>query len=709
MKNLINEIAELVYVVDPETYNLEFINDTGKKIFGIAKTEGCKCYEAIHGRSEPCGFCNNHQLSEADYVTWECSNQKVGRHYLLKDSLIDWDGRKLKVEIACDITEQKLQQESLQEILGGQNMIVDCVKMLHSADDHLQILDAVIERVGSFLKADRAYIYKFCPDRGIEDTHVWYNANVPDQMEGVLADECNLTWRRKVFFNDRDIVFIPNIVSLQSRYPEEHSIMAAKGIRRLITAPLELENSCVGYIEIDNPPVGREDKIIPLIRTLAYFISSCMCICKKQSNLELLIYTDSLTKAKNRHAYNQMVEKLEDSRSGEVGVLYIDINDMKGLNDRFGHAFGDHVLVDLAQRIAAHFDKDEIFRIDGNEFVVISQNQTKSEFLKRIDSFCLDMDNQMNYNVSVGYQWSENQENIKDLIAASDRMMYESKKGFYFDRPMPRHCRYQYDEMKELLEPDVLSKKLAEGEFLIYFQPKMAVSDKRLIGAEALIRYQSRDGYIVSPDRFIPLLEEKHLIDMVDLYVYESVCHQIVLWQEMGFEPVPISVNFSRYSLMEVGFLERLERIAKSYSIDKRLLEIEVTESAETEQGFDFLGIIGKIRKAGFTVSIDDFGIKYANLFLFTTLDFDVLKIDKSLTKDLVRNEKAREVLRSISDICKRMGISMIVEGIETEEQLNVLENMECYGVQGYYFSRPIPKQEYESRYMAGSGWGVSA
>lgn len=700
MKNLMNELSELVYMVNLETYDLEFINEAGRKVFGTTGINKCKCYEVLYGKNEPCTFCNNCQLSEEAFLTWECCNEKVGRHYLMKDSLINWNGKKLKIEIARDITNQRLQKEVLQEMMDGQNMIADCVKLLHSADNILLVLDAVIERIGSYTGAERAYIYISCPEEGVEGAHVWCN---PDSSlsHSDVSGECNLSWRHKTFFQNQDCISLADINVLRSRYPEEYSIMANKGVTSLVTAPLQLENSCVGYIEIDNLPPCKINKVVPLVRTLAYFISSCMCNCKNQRRLGRLIYTDSLTEVKNRHAYNETVEELASKKFGKVGILYVDINDMKGLNDRFGHDYGDHILVDLSEKISCVFDRNDIFRIDGDEFIVICQNISKSEFIEKIHTFECNMDKQHEYVVSVGYQWSDRQENIKDLITASDRMMYEHKKGYYFDRPMPRHCRYQYDEIKELLNPDTLWEKLAKGEFPIYFQPKMAVSDKSLIGAEALIRYQNPDGCIVSPDRFIPILEEKHLIDIVDTYVYEVVCRQIVQWRKRGLPVVPVSVNFSRYSLMEIGFLEHLERIATSYGINKKLLEIEVTESADTDESFDFLGMIKKIRSAGFSVSIDDFGVKFANLFLFTTVDFDVLKIDKSLTKDLVRNEKAKEVLRSISDICKRIGISMIVEGIETEDQLNLLKEMGCYGVQGYYFSRPIPLAEYETSYMA--------
>lgn len=702
MRDLIDEVSEMIYVVDVDTYELLFINAAGKKCFGVEETDHRKCYEVIYDRTSPCELCNNSHLSETSPVTWECSNHKVGRHYLLKDSLIEWNGKKAKVETACDITEQERQKEELKAMLDGQNVILDCVQMLQGAEDILEVLDWVAEKIGSFVHARRAYIYENCPEEGAEGIHVWYSPEVSEEKRAGVEPEIDLAWRCGSLFRNRNCVVIQDLKLIERQNRPVYEAMVSEGVSCIVAAPLELEKKCIGYMEIDNPSEERIEKIAPLISTLAYFISSCMCVCKNYRRLERQSYTDSLTGVRNRNAYNQMVKQLVCEEEGQAGVVYIDVNDMKGLNDRFGHAFGDHILADLSGRIASCFKRDDIYRIDGDEFVVICLEGTKAQLADKVQLLTCGVREQNEYCVSIGYQWSEKRSDIRNLIAASDRMMYENKKGFYFDRPMPRHCCYQYDEIKELLNPDSLESRLADGSFLIYIQPKMAVRGQNLIGAEALVRYRNEDGLIILPDRFIPVLEEKRLIDMIDFHVFGSVCRQIRQWKDAGVKAVPISVNFSRYSLMEVNFLERLERIVSDCGIDKRLVEIEVTESADTDEGFDFLGILERIRSAGFVVSIDDFGIKYANLFLFATVDFDVLKIDKSLSQNLESNEKARAVLHSVSDICKRMGIQMIVEGIETEEQLRILEEMGCYGVQGYYFSKPVPVPEFQDKFMMG-------
>jgi len=204
----------------------------------------------------------------------------------------------------------------------------------------------------------------------------------------------------------------------------------------------------------------------------------------------------------------------------------------------------------------------------------------------------------------------------------------------------------------------------------------------------------------LAPDQFLPLLEDAKLISALDFYVFEFACSKVSSWISKGKKTVPISVNFSRYSLTERSFIPCITEICEKYGIEKKWVEIEMTESVEGLEGFDINGLIQRIRDAGFTVSIDDFGVHYANLSLFTSVDFDVLKIDKSLVDHITTNLKAQSVVALLIEICGKMGIRTIAEGVETEEQFLILRDMGCAQAQGYLFSRPLPLEECEQKYL---------
>ena len=235
---------------------------------------------------------------------------------------------------------------------------------------------------------------------------------------------------------------------------------------------------------------------------------------------------------------------------------------------------------------------------------------------------------------------------------------------------------------------------------MVYLQPQISSSDCCAVGAEALIRYQPYSGSLILPGNFLPLLEESQTISQIDFYVFEYACSQLKEWARQGKQALPVSVNFSRSSLSQHDFVDRLNRLCRQYGVDKRYLEIELTETAREGDGVDLKALIRSLREEGFIVAIDDFGTEYANLALLSTVEFDVLKLDKSLVDDVALSSRARSVVENIVSICKGMQIKVVAEGIETEEQLEALRSCGVELVQGYLFSKPIPTSEYEEKYL---------
>jgi EAL domain-containing protein (putative c-di-GMP-specific phosphodiesterase class I) len=235
---------------------------------------------------------------------------------------------------------------------------------------------------------------------------------------------------------------------------------------------------------------------------------------------------------------------------------------------------------------------------------------------------------------------------------------------------------------------------------VVYVQPKVSSADRSAVGAEALIRYQSKEGSMVLPGNFLPLLEEAQTISQVDFFVFEFICSKVKEWADREKQAFPVSVNFSRFSLAQPSFVEQLVKLCDKYGISPGLLEIEITESIRNAPEIDLKELIGKLRQAGFTVALDDFGTEYVNLSLLSSVEFDVLKLDKTMVDDMVNNPKAQAIIESIAGICKKMGIRVVAEGIETEEQMSVLRTCGVETAQGYLFSRPIPVEEYEEKYL---------
>ena len=274
-------------------------------------------------------------------------------------------------------------------------------------------------------------------------------------------------------------------------------------------------------------------------------------------------------------------------------------------------------------------------------------------------------------------------------------MMYTDKKEYYRSNPNSSRYRNYFDDRLDLKSLDHLLKAIEEERFCVYLQPKVLCSTQEIIGAEALVRYIGQDGTVEPPISFIPLLESAMTIKYVDFFVFEEVCRIIQDFIKSDSPVFPISVNFSRFTLVDAGFLKTIFSICDQYQVPRSLLEFEITESAENIDETFLDDMIRDIKKAGFSVAIDDFGVKYANLSLVLNSDIDTLKLDKSMIDSIESNEKAMMFIQALAYICKTLNISFIVEGVESQDQFEILKALRCEGIQGYLFGRPMPLSDF--------------
>lgn len=698
---MLNGLSELVYIADADNYDLLFLNTAGQQMFGIDNVGHCKCYKALQGKDAPCDFCNNHLLSSDSFYTWKTTNQLVRRHYLLKDKIIEWEGRRARIEIAFDTTDQELQNRVLQNTLEGQTLTLNCVKTLYSNDNLSTSLSQVLELIGDFLGADRTYIFQFC-EKGMSCGHEWCANGISSQSieHNNMQSHMPEYWHQ--LLSQHQCLIIDEAEVAKSGDNKICQILKDSNVHYAIIAPLRADGKLIGYLGTDNPSSENMDNTKLQLETLGYFISLSLQRQEDKILLETLSYRDTLTDTLNRNAYVRDLERMIFSSNQSIGVVHLDVNGMKEINDVFGHPYGDQVLLKAAQIVQSVFNMDESYRIGGDEFIIISQNISAASFETRIADLRSAFPKDADFHVSFGYQWVAHCDDIEKVIFDADEMLYDEKKKFYRRQAMPKRYRHENDDVLGLTKPNAVRDLLESGNFPIHFQPKFSIKDLSLIGAEALVRYISPEGILIAPNQFIPILEETRIISQVDFHVFEHACKTISRWIASGQTPTPISVNFSRYSLPQKQFPQQLNQIWEKYKIPKTLIEIEITESMDEYDNQHFLSVVEDISKSGFTIAIDDFGVKYANLSVFTTLQFDVLKIDKIFAEDLENNPASQIILKSISDVCRKMGIHMIVEGVETEEQLHVLRELGCEWAQGYLFDKPIPLDQFEEKYING-------
>lgn len=699
--SLLNEISELVYVSDPETYELLFVNQTGCQTLHLENYKHKKCYEILQGKTSPCEFCTNDRLCDDNFYTWEFTNPSIGRHFLLKDKIIQWHGKTARMEIAFDITERELQKQELKNMLDVQTLITNCVRMLYAVDDLDQTINAVLTQIGEFLVSDRAYVFEI-KDELMNNTHEWTAPGISPQLEKLQQLDLSLISDWLPFFEKNDCIIIDDVEQLQKTNPAAYATLHAQEITSLIAAPIFLDNKLAGYIGIDNYDSEKIKNSSYLLLSMSIFLSYAIRHRNHVDMLHRLSYHDLLTNALNRNAFMDVLSQFRPGQYASAGIIYIDINGMKEINDFYGHHQGDKILITTVAKVFNLFKPDELFRIGGDEFVIITYDLTETDFYEKFNLlrniFCEKTD--LPFSIATGSCWVKSPSDLNSLLQQADSAMYTDKKKFYYGKEKTSRYRHNLDDILNLANYSALQEALTAGQFCIYFQPKISLDTEEFIGSEALIRYINQAGEIIAPNNFIPILEEARLIKMLDLYVFEEVCKQINIWKERKMRVKPVSINLSRSTLSYHFLADQLLALITKHNIDISLLELEVTETAEVDNQLVFSQALEKLKEYGFSISIDDFGVRNASLSLFTTINFDILKLDRSLVKTLAQNQKARILIRSLAVICSDLGIKLIAEGVETLEQLDILKELRCNEVQGYLFSKPLPLNDFENKYL---------
>lgn len=699
--SLLNEISELVYVSDPETYELLFVNQTGCQTLHLENYKHKKCYEILQGKTSPCEFCTNDRLCDDNFYTWEFTNPSIGRHFLLKDKIIQWRGKTARMEIAFDITERELQKQELKNMLDVQTLITNCVRMLYAVDDLDQTINAVLTQIGEFLVSDRAYVFEI-KDELMNNTHEWTAPGISPQLEKLQQLDLSLISDWLPFFEKNDCIIIDDVEQLQKTNPAAYATLHAQEITSLIAAPIFLDNKLAGYIGIDNYDSEKIKNSSYLLLSMSIFLSYAIRHRNHVDMLHRLSYHDLLTNALNRNAFMDVLSQFRPGQYASAGIIYIDINGMKEINDFYGHHQGDKILITTVAKVFNLFKPDELFRIGGDEFVIITYDLTETDFYEKFNLlrniFCEKTD--LPFSIATGSCCVKSPSDLNSLLQQADSAMYTDKKKFYYGKEKTSRYRHNLDDILNLANYSALQEALTAGQFCIYFQPKISLDTEEFIGSEALIRYINQAGEIIAPNNFIPILEEARLIKMLDLYVFEEVCKQINIWKERKLRVKPVSINLSRSTLSYHFLADQLLALITKHNIDISLLELEVTETAEVDNQLVFSQALEKLKEYGFSISIDDFGVRNASLSLFTTINFDILKLDRSLVKTLAQNQKARILIRSLAVICSDLGIKLIAEGVETLEQLDILKELRCNEVQGYLFSKPLPLNDFENKYL---------
>ena len=410
---------------------------------------------------------------------------------------------------------------------------------------------------------------------------------------------------------------------------------------------------------------------------------------------------DQLTMLYSRNFFFEYAERLCQYQRGlHLDAVVINIEQFHSINALHGRSFGNDVLRVLGGEIRAFLAETDgiASRIEADRFnIYCVQQKDYRAVLERFQQKVNSISSKVNIQLRMGVMpWQPGTDPIFLFDCASAAC---SKARGDYQNPL-----VFYDE--EMRSQEMMNQRLLndlrlaaeERQLMVYYQPKYDVrcDPPRLASAEALIRWRHPELGMISPGQFVPLLEGNGLIGIVDNFVWQEAARQVAEWRDtLGFN-LPVSVNLSRSDVYDPTLTERLQKLSEDNGLGNTDLKLEVTESAYTENASQMLGVIASLRDMGFQIEMDDFGSGYSSLNMLSDMPIDVLKMDMKFIRNIENSETDRRLVTLILDIAKYLKVAVVAEGVETEGQLDLLRSGGCDLVQGYYFSRPLPPEDFE-------------
>lgn len=421
---------------------------------------------------------------------------------------------------------------------------------------------------------------------------------------------------------------------------------------------------------------------------------------KKNKKLYKVAYIDSVTELGNETYFKEKgADYLQSEANKNKYIVSIDINKFKALNNIYGYEFCNNILKELGKKLEKILPEDNIScRISNDIFASLFSYQRNINDLldKLFNNISILNVNGTNIHVNLAIGAYKIIDEDIDINKVLDKayMARAQIKGLYNNNYYIYDEKLENEMLKEQKIESCMEDALKNNEFEIVYQPKILVNNEKIVGAEALVRW-NKDGQTISPGDFIPLFEKNKFIIKLDLYVFEQACKDIANWNEK-YDFVPtVSINVSKEHFNNEDFIKEYVKITDKYNIDRSKIDLEITESATVDQNIDILKVLNTIKENGFIISLDDFGTGYSSLSMLQTMPIDIIKIDKVFIRQ-ADYKSDKNIINYIMLIAEHLGAKTILEGVETKEQVEFTRKIGCDIIQGYYYSKPLSKNEFE-------------
>lgn len=568
------------------------------------------------------------------------------------------------------------------------NVMINILTYIHKTHNYDAFINVLLRELGKFYQADRIYTLALEKETvAFTAQHEWL-AHGKSSILQIIKDIpiAEMPLMQKIFAYKCHILHEEKpIIQLF----ESHSTLNT-AIKKCIFAPIDINGKILGFLCIENPKIHADD--IALITTLLPIAVFEQTRYGTSYFGENTIGRDVLTGLMNYGAYIEMLHQLNANIYLSLGVLRIDIQSLNRINAVRGKDFGNKLLLFAAKAMMRIFGGANMYRISGQAFALLYPNVISQVFMEKCQQLQTELDSRYPDIFNLGYTWAEKHFTAHKLVENAEKILQ------YNIQSLDATNKFTMRNQAEALM--ALKSGIVNGRYVIYIQSKNRIDTGQMIGGEALVRYLDPKGGIIAPDEFIERMEKENIIRDLDFYVFDQILQIMHSWKLNRRKLVPISVNFSRQTLLDRSALSYLIDIHSRYDIPAEMIEIEITESIGDIEREVIARAVKGLKEHGFKLSLDDFGAAYSNLSLLTSVSFDSVKLDKGIISNFTVNKISNTIVESMIKICESMNALCIAEGVETEKQAQALLQAGCKYAQGYYYDKPLSANAFEKKYL---------
>ncbi len=690
----LDQKIEYITIIDPITKRFLYANEAARNVLKLTleQVKDMHCFELFKGCERECDVCELHanhvevlQGEDAKGLEKYIPNGK----FIIQSRHIIWKSISARSVAFMDVNDASHLEACMEAEMESQETFSKCWSLILESNSGDTEYEKILRVLTDYYDAECCAMITKDADK-YQEIFEYHRNSGQGVAEGLrLSLEQGMFETCEVLLDEEGFMRPRYIEEQLEKNPELAEFLEKRLVHNTVGIALKKFGEVIGILMVINPRHNMND--YNMLSRLGVFFGTDLIRKKLTDNKTYEEDHDVLTRLWSREFFSGgwQMDYLPIFKNG-MGVFTVDIYRLKDINKQFGYNSGNDRLVALADLLRKVFTGYSMFRYDDDQVMAICHNVEKRTFQKMVD-YAKELIEELDFEVSRGYSWRPE--------PALYEIIDEAEEYMSIHRAFLEKENVAAEKMAKKVENDVL-EEIKEGNFRMFLQPKVSISTGKTVGAEALIRLYHPDKGYISPAMFIPVLEQQNEVHLIDLFILRRAFQFQKAAKLAGKEIVPISVNFSKNTLMYPNLMEYITNLCSTYGMPNGKIRIEITETISNMDHMEVNNIANALHNMGFSISMDDFGTQYSNMAVLTQFNFDTVKIDRSMIINIVEDEKNKKVLKHTVAMLKDLGMEIVIEGVETAEQVAVLAELDCDTVQGFYFGRPEPEEKFYELFM---------